>query len=538
LAALPIRLPVAQRGGAPRTPSQLRTLQRTIGNRRVGGLLRSVGDTATSRGLEPSVRAEMESRFDRDLSAVRIHTDAPAAAAAEAMNAAAYTVGPDLSFAPGRYAPQTPAGRELLAHELTHYVQQTSPARTAVGGPSGDQLASAPAGRGPAAEIEADRNAAQVAAGAHAQVNVAAPVGVAKKDAGDPSDRPYWFQSKPPEKPVTTGAGIEITPKGQVALDPSVKSVNTKAGTFQVQFAGLDSDFQDGKPTATFADAENAVLTAITGAIGDLGELPEIKGAASMAAALAERNRDETVRARLKEAQRSLFGKTLNIFIATDLSVAERLSKAPLGLSTAQIFVRPGDIGDPKKLEAGIRVPLIALMGGERGISVGPGGQLKATTAQALTAEQAKEALLHEMVHVLLINKGISAVQVWQRARPSLVSGPPEAAGLAEDVLFRYVRAQEEIFVYSAIADLYSAFAANKDRYVLYTQAVEAFLGSIGAKLKTGKPVNIDVAEKIGEGKKKTSVKWSISYTLPKSVTVGEAQVADLKQLQEFDIGS
>lgn len=289
------------------------------------------GGSDAGQALEPSVQAEMQSRLGHDLKHVRLHTDAQAAARAQALNAAAYTVGPDVTFAAGQYSPHTPAGRELLGHELTHYVQQAGAARTTGrGGSPNGTAASRPAGER-AAEIEADRNGARIAAGASAQVNVAAPVGAAKKDADDPDAHRFWFQSKAPEKPTTTSSGIEVTPKGQVVLDPSVRSVKTARGSFKVQFAGLDSDFQAGKPTAAFAGAENAVLAAITGAIADLGSLPDIKGAASMAAALAQRKNDETVRARLIETERTLSGKTLNIFIASDLSVAEKLSKAPIG---------------------------------------------------------------------------------------------------------------------------------------------------------------------------------------------------------------
>ena len=60
-----------------------------------------------------------------DFSAVRIHTGASATEAARSISAAAYTVGHDIVFAAGRYQPDTPAGRSLLAHELTHVVQQS-----------------------------------------------------------------------------------------------------------------------------------------------------------------------------------------------------------------------------------------------------------------------------------------------------------------------------------------------------------------------------------------------------------------------------
>lgn len=74
--------------------------------------------------LEPATRQFMESRFGHDFGRVRIHADAQAAAAAQSVGARAYTVGTDLVFNRGQYAPATPAGRHLLAHELAHVVQQ------------------------------------------------------------------------------------------------------------------------------------------------------------------------------------------------------------------------------------------------------------------------------------------------------------------------------------------------------------------------------------------------------------------------------
>jgi hypothetical protein len=61
-----------------------------------------------------------------DLSQVRIHTDAPAATSAQAVSALAYTVGSHIVFGAGQYAPQTSAGKRLLAHELTHVGQQNN----------------------------------------------------------------------------------------------------------------------------------------------------------------------------------------------------------------------------------------------------------------------------------------------------------------------------------------------------------------------------------------------------------------------------
>ena len=82
---------------------------------------------AASRGGVPlphAVRSYFEPRFDHDFSQVRVHTDGQAANAARSIQAHAYTLGRDIVFASGAYAPSTSEGRRLLAHELAHVVQQ------------------------------------------------------------------------------------------------------------------------------------------------------------------------------------------------------------------------------------------------------------------------------------------------------------------------------------------------------------------------------------------------------------------------------
>ncbi len=74
--------------------------------------------------LDLASRRFAQAHFRHDFSDVRVHTDERAGRSALAVDAAAYTVGRDVVFAPGRYAPHTPAGRHLLAHELGHVVQQ------------------------------------------------------------------------------------------------------------------------------------------------------------------------------------------------------------------------------------------------------------------------------------------------------------------------------------------------------------------------------------------------------------------------------
>jgi pyrrolidone-carboxylate peptidase len=103
------------------------TLQRSPTNATPGGevppivhkVLGSLGQP-----LDKATRDFMEPRFRRDFSNVRVHTDVQAAESARAVDALAYTVGSDVVFGAGEYQPTTQAGRRLMAHELTHVVQQ------------------------------------------------------------------------------------------------------------------------------------------------------------------------------------------------------------------------------------------------------------------------------------------------------------------------------------------------------------------------------------------------------------------------------
>jgi hypothetical protein len=88
----------------------------------------AAADALTHGGvpLTHAQRSYFEPRFGRSLDDVRIHRGGRANAAAQAIGARAYTLGSDIAFAESEYAPQTRNGRELLAHELAHVVQQRS----------------------------------------------------------------------------------------------------------------------------------------------------------------------------------------------------------------------------------------------------------------------------------------------------------------------------------------------------------------------------------------------------------------------------
>jgi len=84
-----------------------------IGSLRIGG-----------QPLDRQTRGYMEPRFGYDFSRVRVHADGEAANVARSVNSRAFTVGRDMVFGAGQYAPRTSTGQRLLAHELTHVVQQ------------------------------------------------------------------------------------------------------------------------------------------------------------------------------------------------------------------------------------------------------------------------------------------------------------------------------------------------------------------------------------------------------------------------------
>lgn len=155
----------------PARPELLR--QRAATRSEPAGVPPSAREVLRSAGqpLEPDTRAFMEPRFGRDFSRVRVHTDAWAAESASDANATAFTIGQDLVFAAGAYAPQTSEGKGLLAHELTHAAQQADSSRPAVASLR-------------AAEQEAQGNSRQVAAGFPAEVNLSVAGGTLQRNDG------------------------------------------------------------------------------------------------------------------------------------------------------------------------------------------------------------------------------------------------------------------------------------------------------------------------------------------------------------------
>lgn len=152
----------------PRTQTPA-TSKRAAGGGAVEQALRGPGQP-----LDAATRAYMEPRFGQDFSHIRVHSDNQAAESAGALDANAYSVGRDLVFGAGQFAPHTPGGRRLLAHELAHAAQPKA---------AGPARLSRP---GDASEREADAAADAVAAGASARVSApAAAISRDPRSAGD-----------------------------------------------------------------------------------------------------------------------------------------------------------------------------------------------------------------------------------------------------------------------------------------------------------------------------------------------------------------
>ena len=197
-------------------------------------VLRSPGEA-----LRSDVRERFESRLGHDFSRVRVHADDHSAASARAVDAFAYTVGDHIVFGSGGYAPDTAAGRSVLAHELVHVMQQRSatpaaPGSLAIGEPHA------------AAEIEARREAAQA---------VATPFGDSRLlDLRHDSLPHVAVQRAGPTTVTTTTTGATCSP----AQGETIRRAGIQALSWLDQ-AGAKLDRLAGAP----ADPANASLAAV-----------------------------------------------------------------------------------------------------------------------------------------------------------------------------------------------------------------------------------------------------------------------------------
>lgn len=183
-------------------PAGMLGLQRAVGNSAVAGVAEEerspVLDVVGSGGgapLDKDTRTDMESRLGHDFGDVRVHTDSTAHDSAKAVNAHAYTVGSNIVFQRDRYDPSSTEGRTMLAHELTHVVQQRS-------GP----VDGTPAGGGIQVSDPSDRFEREAVA--NADRAMAAPAPVAASPSG-PAVQRQEDEDEQPEDAAVQGAFVQ-----------------------------------------------------------------------------------------------------------------------------------------------------------------------------------------------------------------------------------------------------------------------------------------------------------------------------------------
>jgi hypothetical protein len=186
--------------GPALTPAAIMHLQRTAGNAGVEAMLAEeraerspVKDVIESGGgnpLDRDTRSVMEDRLGADFSDVRVHTDEQASDSAASVNAHAYTVGKDIVFQSGRFDPATTTGQRMLAHELTHVVQQRSGPVDGTPTEGGIKL-SHPQDR---FEQEAERTADRVMSGEAPAVAASAPAAVQRQEEEEETAQGMFVQ--------------------------------------------------------------------------------------------------------------------------------------------------------------------------------------------------------------------------------------------------------------------------------------------------------------------------------------------------------
>jgi Domain of unknown function (DUF4157) len=137
---------------------------------------RGVQSQTQGQVLDSETRAALEPKFGHSFSDVRVFADSGADRLAREYQARAFTVGQDVYFRDGEYDPNSPGGLGLLAHELTHTIQQR--------GAKHDNQPLEVSQRGDAGEREARAASSQVLAGRSAQVSPAAGLSVARDPEG------------------------------------------------------------------------------------------------------------------------------------------------------------------------------------------------------------------------------------------------------------------------------------------------------------------------------------------------------------------
>ena len=187
------------------------------GNARQGSAPSAVHQVIRSAGqsLDTDARAFLEPRFGHDFSRVRVHADERAAESARSLDASAYTVGRHIVFNREEYQPHTPQGRQLIAHELTHTIQQ--------GNGFGEAVSLSTGTLTDTSEAEADVAAKAAVAGDHVAVPSRRSAGIQRQPA--PVSPPHTDLAQS-ASPFLAAAAGSVTIDGFVTGKADISSSN------------------------------------------------------------------------------------------------------------------------------------------------------------------------------------------------------------------------------------------------------------------------------------------------------------------------
>jgi hypothetical protein len=526
----------------------------------------SLVDGAAHR-LGGELRARLEAGFGRDLGDVRLHDDGRAANAARAVRARAFAYRRHVFFGRGQFAPSTPAGMRLLAHELAH-VEQNTPATAGSliqrdGAPKQEtwlpelkEILPGPVGPIVAidrdvtllqifgeAQLEAlvraingdvdakkftkangvpaivalydtsrdgrlDVKAARKALDEHGGLYKREALEHARRQAPRQAPRSFLFESPEKQRPKAPAEGEMPIPGGEERQVVFTEHELSTAGRVFVRFSYPDPE----KGSKKVEQAKRQILLAIATILKDLAILPP-------AASHEERREQSTVRAKLAEPW-AVFTRTrpLNIYIATDPRA--EFASSQVAAFTDRVFINLTDVGHEDRLQAAVRIPLIMLRGG---ILPTPGGLVDVPPiAGGLPA-----TLLHEAVHVLLIQRAADAESVWlANQRKVTIHANPYLSARFTELARKFLLAQEEVFAYESEASLYPPISKEKAEYDIFIKNTARFLDHRGLvpAMSTQK---ISVRTTVG----RKAVSWSISYLVPEGeaeLGVADQEVIDL----------
>jgi len=522
----------------------------------------SVNRVLASSGtqMQPALRHDMEKRFSRDFSQVRLHTNEAATKSARELRAHAYTAGKNVVFDRGQFSPSTAQGRRLLAHELTHVVQQgigldqtshaviqrdeneeesivsrqlndilpgqvgllthisrvtqledifglqqlvehialihaNPAARTLVQGhgvPGIVALFDTRSGRQlnvSAAEESLTQHSARYGRDSLNSLNLRPRVEAPRTFLFNDPDTQHQENS-------ASSAGRVRSTRNQVFIENALNEID---GGIFVRFSYPENEISPRGQTQRIITAKSQVLEAIANVVAEFTGLPP-------AANQAERNEQLSVRARLSEALRSLGrGSPLNIHIATEPTPQELIG-GQFAAVTDRVFVNLQDVGNPARLQAAIRIPLTVLRGGNMPTTQGIENVL------AISSRDLQDTMLHESLHVMLINQSSDANSIWASNQAQLtVNGSPSVVPKFIELIRKYLISQEELFAFDNVAELYPPVPAIRASYARFNSGVEQFLSARPNIIINQISRSIPVSERVA----RQEVNWTINYQMP-----------------------